>query len=373
MRDVRVGRRIQPVRRDNTYHRPAPYVHRRYHYRRADWERRWLRRYHHHYRPRGLSISWHFWYGTPVRRYRPYWYTPRRYYRYGRPAVGFYIRVPSYHIRYLNRDRYFVYKQTVNTRSDYGAGQYNAELEVHTRLKQTIKHVYSDRIKMEFRVEGISLYRGGYFLGEVHGTPRSHGTMKVTLYNDGYVEFDRMVYLVGDEEIGFELISTRYYGGHLLNEYRRGDGLRAAELDFYERRVHTVNRSRVFDPYDFNGLVPIALMPDDEYWGFQYLTGGHRFSNDYYTGAYDYYDGYDARDDDRFYSGSSYYYGDVLDDRGRAGAPLFSTVDDRLERMERTTTDSDQAFSNGGRYEYTLENGSKVAVERVVEIKQIDS
>jgi hypothetical protein len=258
----------------------------------------------------------------------------------------------------------------VNTRSDYGSGEYNSNLEVHTSIKQTVRRVYGDRVKMEFRIEGISLYRDGYYLGEIHGTPRSHGTMKVTLYNDGYVEFDRMVYLVGDEDVGFELISTKYYGGHLLNEYRRGDGLRAAELDFYDRRVHTVRYSRLFDPSNFNGLVPIALMPDDEYWGFQYLTGGHRYSDDYYFGSYDYFDGYDARDDNLFYTNSDYYYNAMPNSSPGMNTPVFSASDSFDGALERGAA---RPFSNSGRYEYALSGGQNVAVERVVEIEQIDS
>ena len=320
-------------------------------------------RYHRRYNRRGLSVRWNFWYSPRVYRYDPYYYYPRRYYRRGRAVSGFYVRIPSYRYYHPRRTSTYVFKQTVESTAGYAGGQRVSTVEVHTRIKEKVRRVYRDRVKIEFRIDRISLFEGGLFLGEVDRIPRSLGVMNVTIFNDGYVEYDRMSYLVGDAETGFEIVSTKAYGGHLLNEYRRGHSIRVGELDLYDQRVRGMKYSRFLDGGEFQGFVPVSLMPNDEYWGFQYMAGGHTQRDDYYLGAADYYDQYDAYDDDGFYQSRQSYYGSL----SSGAQPRFEASSDYVPLTHSAAT----TFSNEGVVKYSLGAGFDVESKRVVEIQRL--
>ena len=316
----------------------------------------------------------------PSKRYYPkyrYHYQRRRYYRHSRPVIGFYIHIPSYSYYHGNYRRgytsHFVYKQRIKTQAGYGNQYRNSVLDVRTHLRKKVRYVSGDRVKIEFRIERIEIWDGNYILGEIRHVPSSLGRTEAILYPDGYVEFDRMSYLVGSPESGFELISTRYYGDNLLTAYERTHGFRVGILDFYRSRVNKVRYSRLFDPYNFSGLVPISLIPDDDYWGFQYAAGGYQHNDDYYYGNYDYY-GDDYYDDNGYFHRESYGYNNGYNSNngvGSTASPQFHETPSALPRVG-LTNDARQ-FSNKGIQEYQTKQGNAVRVEREVELQLKDS
>ncbi len=329
----------------------------RYKYHSRKHRNKWRnRRHRYHYR-----YNW--------RRYNRNHYYRRYYHRHGRPAFGFYIHIPSY--RYYHNDYHygrssrFFYRQSISAHGGYNDYSWDGRYDVRTTIKRKVRHVGHDRVEMEFRIERIDIYDGNYHVGSVRKIPSKLGRMKATLYQDGYVEFDRMAYIVGDPTSGFELISTRYYGGNVLDAYERGHGFRVGVLDFYRERVKNVNHSRHFDPYNFNGVVPVALMPDDDYWGFQYLAGGYGQNGDYYYGNYDYYNDDYADDDGYFYrnneGNADYgYQGNYPSFKQDGSAPQANVV-------PRTG----RAFTNQGNLEYQTKRGADIRLERQVEIKHL--
>ena len=170
-----------------------------------------------------------------------------------------------------------------------------------------------------------------------------------------------MVYLVGDPMAGFELLSTRYYGGSLLDAYQDGHGYRVGVLDFRHGEVDRVSHSRLFNPNRFAGFLPVNLVPDDEYWGFQYLAGGYRQASGYNSGSYDYYDG-DYVDNDGYYSrGYEAGYSDVPSFKSAPGTATSSLA-----------PATGQRFSNEGNIEYETKAGVGVALSRKVHIEHLN-
>lgn len=141
----------------------------------------------------------------------------------------------------------------------------------------------SNRADIDIFIERISLYRDGRFIGEVARIPSSLGRIRAEVFRNGRMHFDRNVFLVGDERVGFELISTRHYDGYVLDAYQRSHGYRAGRLDFRRHRVVPVGRSRFFNPFRFDGYVPISLLPDDSRWlldvGRESISGYYYDSN----------------------------------------------------------------------------------------------
>ena len=283
-------------------------------------------------------------------RYDKYSYYRRNYYRRGRAALGFYIHIPFFKSHYRSGyTRRFVYRQRFKSNSHYNGRSYGVELNVHTQLKKKVRNISRDRVKIEFEIERISLFDGNVFLGDVDRIPGNLDEIEAVVHPDGYVEFDKMVHLIGDLDSGFELISTRHYNGSLLSSYENGHRMDVGELDLRDGRVHKVRNSRLFNPYDgYNGLVPISLLPDDEQYGFQYLAGGHDYDHDYYRGNYDYYSN-DRYDDNGYSHRNTDAYNSIRPSVGVRGI-----------------------FNNKAATSYETKNGIRIEEDREVEIEMLD-
>ena len=223
------------------------------------------------------------------------------------------------------------YRQVVYTEAGWGRGYRDARLDVRTEYRHRVRRATHRKAELDLYIDRIVLYENGRFLGEVHRIPDHLRRIRATVYRHGRVDFDRDVFLLGDRYSGFELISTRHYDGYLLDAYQRAHGVRAGVLDLWRERVVSVSHSRLFDPYDFNGFVPISLMPDDPRWLFDYGYDSVSYYDDGYGGGY-----YDAP----YYSQGEYSQGargtaDVQRRRenGRSGA--LRQEDDQRYRTER--------------------------------------
>lgn len=297
------------------------------------------------------------------RKFRSNRYFRRHYYRRGRPAFGFFINLPSFHLYY---DHYsygytprFSYRQSVLVESGYGGQRFNNDLEVKTYIRKKVRDVRGDQVEIEFTIDELEIYDRGRFVGTVSNIPNPFRRIRATVFPDGYVEFDRMTYVVGDARSGFELLSTRYAGGDLNQAF--GRDVEVGVLDFYKRRVNRVRYSRLYDPSGFRGFVPVELIPDDDYWGFQYISGGYTRNDDYYYGSYDYYS-------DDFASDDGYFYRREFDEYDGA-RPSFNTARSTSTSRPNPTG---RSFANTGNVEYRTEAGADIALQRRVEIEVVD-
>lgn len=128
----------------------------------------------------------------------------------------------------------------------------------------------SGRHGIDVYLDRIEIYEDGYVVGEVNRIPEQLARTRASVDRNGYVRFDRDLFLVGDPRVGFELISTRHYDGFILNSYRRSHGIRVGVLDLRRERVVGVRQSRFLDPRRFGGYVPIHLLPEDTGWMIDY-------------------------------------------------------------------------------------------------------
>ena len=263
--DLRSKRKI--VRR----HRPT-YKPKKYHYRHRseyDWCDVRHRPGHFHYHNSRVHVSSHLYLGLT-------WPWVTRRHRHWSPR--------------------YRYRQVVYVNVGWGR-KYNrrARVDVRTYYRHRVRHATDYYAEIDIEVDEIEIFRNGRFYGRVDRIPSKLRKIRATVYNDGRVEFDRDVFLLGDTESGFEMISTRYYDDYVLNSYRDSHGLRVGELDLYDERVRTRKRSRLFRYRDFNGFVPISLLPDDDRL-FDYGFGSAY--SDYYND--DEYGGYTRRDERSF-------------------------------------------------------------------------
>lgn len=215
----------------------------------------------------------------PLKRYV---YKHRRYHRrhsHG-VSIGFYIRIPTirWHVGHTRR---FAYRQIV---SGHPAG----DVEVVSTFKRKIRGVHREYVDVEFELDRIEVVSRGQFLGEADRFPGSLRTMRAKVYRDGFVQFDRMLYVVGNDYTGFELLSTRYCGGDLTRAAYECLDARAGDVDFYDERVHSTGYSELLGLAQSGRAVSVALVPDEEYLGFQYVVGYGRSSDGYYSGSFDY-------------------------------------------------------------------------------------
>lgn len=276
----------------------------------------------------------------------------------------------------------YQYRQVVYIESGWGHRRYDSRLDVRTIYRHRVRYATRDKAEVEIRIEGLELYENGRYLGEVRRIPRSLSRIEATIYRNGRVRFDRDVFVVGDRRAGFELVSTRHYGGFVLDAYERSHGYRAGAIDLRRGRVVPVRYSRLFDPYDFGGFVPVSLLPEEAGWLFDYgydsPSGYHGYDDeDYYYG----YRGGDGRynggryDDDRYdddwYDEDDWSYdrrpsGQVQPD-GHAsgavrGAPGAAAQGQRVEPLQRTQEAEFEAAEGEGR----------IRLKREVELKRID-
>jgi hypothetical protein len=210
------------------------------------YQRNWYRRYHHDWYRHHRARLWH-------RRVDIHWPWVYRYERRWRPR--------------------YQYRQIVYVEVGFGSRYRESQVEVRTVYRHRLLFADARRAELEIEIERLELYDGDLFLGEITRIPDHLARFGATVFRNGEVRFDRDVFVVGDAFAGFELVSTRNYGGYVLDHYRERDGYRAAALDFRRRSAVPVGRSRLFRPFDFDGFVPISLLPEDADWLYDYGYG----------------------------------------------------------------------------------------------------
>ncbi|HUF11300.1 MAG TPA: hypothetical protein VMO47_18405, partial [Rhodothermales bacterium] len=252
-----------PVRRNEVKHRPS-----------KNESRKWAPKRRHqvsHVNER-YDRHWH----------KRYVYKHRRYHRHYSRGVstGFYIRIPT--VRWhVGHSRRFAYRQIV---SGHPAG----DVDVVSTVRRKIRSVHREYVDIEFELVRLELASAGRFLGTVDRFPGDLRRMRAKIYRDGFVQFDRMLYVVGTDYDGFELLSTRYCGGDLGRASYDCLDPKAGEIDLYDERVHSTRYSRLLPLAQTGFSVPVALVPDEEYLGFQYMVGYGGSSDGYYSGSFDY-------------------------------------------------------------------------------------
>ena len=260
----------------------------------------------------------------------------RRYYKkkkyYYKPVVRPFIHIDihwpwEHRYRHGWRPRY-QYRQVIYVDAGWGSNyRRRSQIDVRTSYYHELRHASRNKAEVDIYIERIEFYENGRYLGEVHDIPKRLGRIRATVYRDGYVKFDRNVFIVGDSYSGFEMISTRYYDGFLLNSYRPSHGMRVGVVDLYRGRVVSSSYSRCFDLNNFDGYVPVSLLPDEHGWLLDY--GNASYSANYYDYDPYYYGGYSNYDDayDDPYYGDDYYEEDYyVDENQRPHYSVRSTV-----------------------------------------------
>jgi hypothetical protein len=192
------------------------------------------------------------------------------------------------------------YRQVIRVEVNRGGRRDWSNIEVETFYRHSVRRATADYAEIDIEIERVELYDGDAFLGYVDSLPGDLRRIQATVYRNGEVRFDREVQLLGDPYAGFEIVSTRHYGGDwVYDDYRAEDGYRAGRVDLGRHRVDSIRRSRLFDPYEFSGAPPVSLLPDQDGWLWDYGV-------DALSAGYDDYD---------------YYYG------GNAAAPRGTTLD----------------------------------------------
>lgn len=213
------------------------------------------------------------------------------------PRVRVDVRWPWEHRYNRGWSPMYRYRQVVHVDAGWGRHSRRSQLDVRTHYRHRVRSASRHRADVDVYIDRIEIFDNGHYVGEVRHIPADLGRVRATMYRDGAARFDRDLFIVGDPYVGFELISTRHYGGFILNDYRRSHGFHVGVLDLRRERVRPVRRSRLFDPYDFRGFVPISLLPQDEAWIGDYGYGAptrHWYGDDdvYYYGRPDDYGSY---------------------------------------------------------------------------------
>ena len=265
--------------------------------------------------------------------------------RHRRPAVRIDVSCPwETRFRRGAWSPRYRYRQVVYADIDRWRGR-ETRYEVVTTYRQRILDASASRARLELVLDDVTLYQDGRYVGKVTRFPYDFERLRATLYRGGRVDFDRDLMVIGDIRDGFEMVSTRAYGGYAYASYRRGDDVRAAFLDFRRQRADLIGRSQFFDPYDRDGYAPISLLPADADWLGDY--GAYSASAYPYVGY-----GYDDRWDGYGYgnggydSDDDYYYGGV---RERPDATSRGATDgsDRTTRGTYGTNGSPSARDSG--------------------------
>lgn len=252
----------------------------------------------------------------------------------------------------------YMYRQVVYV--DVGWGRYarEARLDIRTYYRHRVRGASRHRADVDVDIGRIEVYEDGRFIGAVRHIPNTLGRVRAKLHRGGHVQFDRAVFVVGDPEVGFELISTRHYGDrYVLDAYQRGHGYRVGYLDFRTGRVEPVRSSQLFDPYDFAGFVPIDLLPEDRDYLYDYGPRAVSYWDDRYE-----YDDYGA-----------YFYGGryQVQPRPSVEAGVYGSVDRGDVRVSggvgvRLPLRRDEVARS-----YETERGVRVNLRREVEIQRI--
>jgi hypothetical protein len=266
---------------------------------------------------------------------------------------------------------HYRYRQVVYVEVGWGRHRRTIDIDVRTRYHQRVRHANGRYAEVDIYIDAIELYRNGRFMGEVNRIPDELSHIVATVYRDGEVMFDRDVFLVGDPEVGFEMISTRHYDGYVLDRYRDGHGYRVGSLSLRRQRVYMRSYSRLFDPYRFNGYAPISLLPDR---GVLADYGEDAISYRYYRDdEYDPYYGGRYEDPYGYEEGGIYYNANPY-----AGDNPQRPYDARNKYVggldaPRVSTASPQTapFASSSRDEYRTEAGVNVTMRRDIELERI--
>ncbi|MBT8399349.1 MAG: hypothetical protein KJO98_02635 [Rhodothermia bacterium] len=193
------------------------------------------------------------------------------------------------------------YRQVVYVDAGWGGHRRSSRVDVRTYYRHRVLHANDQYAEIEIEVDAIELYQNDQYLSTIDRIPGQLRKLRATVYADGRIDFDRNVFIIGDARSGFELIATRYYQDYLYNAYDSQHGYRVGSVDLRRGRVKMKKHSRLFDPYDFGGFVPISLLPDDDRlwdYGRPYLEGSHQgdgagWYRNYREREYDYDDDYE--------------------------------------------------------------------------------
>ena len=158
------------------------------------------------------------------------------------------------------------YRQVVRLESGGRDRRWDTRLELRTTYRQRVLSASGARALIELKLEGLELYQNGRYLGRIAHFPERFERVRATLHRNGRADFDRDLLVVGDARMGFELVATRHYDGYAYADWRRGDALDAAFLDFRRGRAERVRESRLFDPYEDEGYAPVSILPEDADW-----------------------------------------------------------------------------------------------------------
>lgn len=267
-------------------------------------------------------------------------------YTYRRPVIRVDLDWPWEHRHRRGWAPRYQYRQVVYLKAGWARRHYDARLDVRTYYRHRVRSASPSRAEIDIEIDRIELYEDGYYLGSVDRIPSDLSRIRATVYRNGSVRFDRDVFVVGDPRVGFELVSTRHYGRFVLDAYDRAHGYRAGVLDLRRERVVPVRRSRLFDPYNFNGFVPISLLPDDAGWLFDY---GRESLSGYYWG-----------------DSESYFYGRGGDASGAwAGDHQTLSVNGGPDVVEPLRRNLDNQFRSD-------RTGAEVELKREAELKRIE-
>ncbi|MEM6644753.1 MAG: hypothetical protein AAF730_00725 [Bacteroidota bacterium] len=315
----------------------------------------------HRYRNNYVTFNYNYFYnyryGSPslykrFKRARWYDYHYRKYPFY-RPSSFININIVwPWQRRYRQRWRpRYTYRQTVYVEAGWGNRYRDAEVEVQTYYSQEVRRAGRNSAEVDIFIDQLDIFENGRFVGTVRDIPRELSRVRATVSRDGRVRLDRDIFIVGDSFSGFELISTRYYDGFVLDRYRRNDGYRVGEVDLFRERVFTKRRSELFRPNDFNGFVPISILPEDVDWLTDFGQGS--------VSAYYYGD-----DPDVFYG--SYGDGDLsqpyYSQRDSQGQPLTAPS------LQPRTSDPLQLTDD---QQFNTENGATIRLRRDTQIQRI--
>ncbi len=268
------------------------------------------------------------------------------------PTVRVDVRWPWQHRHRRGWSPTYRYRQVVYADVGWGHRKRESRLDIRTYYRHRVRSATRSRAEMEIYIDRIEIFENGYFLGEVRNIPRELSRVNATMYRRGTPRFDRDLFIIGGPDVGFELISTRHYGGFVLNHYRRSHGFRVGALDFQRRRVRTVSYSRFFDPYDFRGFVPIHLLPEDEAWLGDYGYGSP--SHSWYGDDDVWYYGYGANDGVRTNHGSA-GYNEVQPRSATSGRASSLPQAQPLQRTDEKTFRTDSGAEIRLRRDVTLE------------------
>lgn len=156
---------------------------------------------------------------------------------------------------------------------------------METTYRHRVRFATDEYAVLDIDIEQVALYDNGRYIGMVDRIPSSLSSIEATVFRNGDIAFDRDVFLVGDRQAGFEIISTPFYDGYAGQGYRYGDDVRVGKVNLRRNRVSSRSYSRLFDPNRWRGYAPISLLPEDEGWLWD-------FGADAISAAYDDYDAY---------------------------------------------------------------------------------